>query len=104
MVPKPARMTGALKAIAASAAVSAMSGQIQQHHDRVFLVFRVVVRTDADRPDAEAPVEAHRGRVRTPNLERDEAALAPAAHLDDVREQPGGMSGAPRLRISRQVQ
>ena len=72
-----------------STAVSAMSGQIQQHHDRVLLVLRVVVRANADGPEAETPVEPQRGRVRAPNLERDEAALARAADLDDVREQAG---------------
>src|SRR6185436_8958669 len=44
----------ACRATSVSAAVTGISGQIQQHHDRVFLILRIIVRADADRSEAES--------------------------------------------------
>src|SRR4051812_33733597 len=71
--PNPAKAVAALAAASVSTAPSAISGQVQQHHDGVFLVLRVVVRANADGPEAESTVEPGSSRVRAPNLERDEA-------------------------------
>src|SRR3982750_1472200 len=95
--PKPTSAAVACRATRVSAAVPAISDQIQQHPDRIFLVFSVVVRANADRPEAEPPVEARRRRVRTPHLERDEATATRAAFVDDVGEKPGRVTSPARL-------
>ena len=63
--PKPAKAVAALAAASVSTAVSAISGQVQQHHDRVLLILRVVVRANADRPEAEPTVEPRPPRRST---------------------------------------
>src|SRR5437868_1243979 len=102
--PNPWTAAATCSASGVSTARSGISTQIQQHHDRVFLILGVVVRADADGPKAEPPVEPHRGGVRTPHLQRHESALPAAADLDDVREQAGRVARPPGLWVRREVQ